>query len=171
MLIGSAFPPQGFGRIKCGSTREQRQRRIQPSFYRHRAGANALFRALDRDGDWRLSKIERRSCQEVIASLDLDSNGTLEASELPILMRVCIGRGASAHKPLLEAVSIVNQSDRVDQAKRKNLAPQWFVSMDEDGDLNLTREEFLGNRESFNKIDTNENERLSVEEVLATKLE
>ena len=133
--------------------------------------ANALFRALDRDGDWRLSKIERRSCQEVIASLDLDSNGTLEASELPILMRVCIGRGASAHKPLLEAVSIVNQSDRADLAKRKNLAPQWFVSMDEDGDLNLTREEFLGNRESFNKIDTNENERLSVEEVLATKLE
>ena len=133
--------------------------------------ANALFRALDRDGDWRLSKIERRSCQEVIASLDLDSNGTLEASELPILMRVCIGRGASAHTTLLEAVSIVNQSDRADLAKRKNLAPQWFVSMDEDGDLNLTREEFLGNRESFNKIDTDENERLSVEEVLATKLE
>ena len=133
--------------------------------------ANALYRALDRDGDWSLSTIERRSCQEVISSLDLDSSGTLEASELPILLRVCVGRGPSAHKTLLEAVSIVRQSDRADQAKRKELAPQWFTSMDKDGDLALTREEFMGARKSFNKIDTNENDRLSVEEVLATKLE
>ena len=118
-----------------------------------------------------MSTIERRSCQEVISSLDLDSSGTLEASELPSLLRVCVGRGPSAHKTLLEAVSIVRQSDRADQAKRKELAPQWFTSMDKDGDLALTREEFMGARKSFNKIDTNENDRLSVEEVLATKLE
>jgi len=107
----------------------------------------------------------------VIASLDTDSNGTLEASELPVLVRVCVGRGVTAYKPLLEGVSIVSQSDRADQAKRKQLAPEWFASMDEDGDLTLTREEFIGTRQSFDKLDTDENDRLSVEEVLASKLE
>ena len=133
--------------------------------------ANALFRALDRDGNWRLSTSEVRSCKEVIASLDADSNGTLEASELPILLRVCVGRGATAHEALLEPVSIVRQSERADLEKRKELAPDWFASMDKDGDLTLTRKEFIGNREAFDKMDADENERLSVEEVLASKLE
>ena len=156
-VVLSAAQPEGeveeeFNQISIGVTLE----------------GNALFRALDQDGDWSLSKSERRSCSDVIASLDTNSNG-LEAGELPILLRLCVARGATAHQALNERVAIVPQSDRANKEKQKLSAPEWFTSMDKDGDLILTREEFIGPRKSFNKIDTNKNKLLSVEEVLEFK--
>lgn len=126
---------------------------------------NALFRAIDQDGNGILSTSERRSCDDMLASLDTNASGTLEASELPILLRVCVARGAIAHETLTESVSIIRYSK--DKNNRKLEAPEWFASMDEDGDRKLTRDEFLGGRKSFNKMDTDKNDLLSVEEGLA----
>jgi len=126
---------------------------------------NALFRAIDQDGNGILSTSELRSCDDMLASLDTNASGTLEASELPVLLRVCVARGAIAHETLTESVSIIRYSK--DKNNRKLEAPEWFASMDEDGDRKLTRDEFLGGRKSFNKMDTDKNDLLSVEEGLA----
>ena len=130
--------------------------------------SNALFRSLDRDGDWSLSDAERDSLAEVITSLDTNADGTLVTSELPILLRVCVSRGATAHEALADNVSIVLEPD---DEKMQSLqpAPGWFTSMDKDGSRTLTRKEFLGERKSFDEIDTDQNDLLSVVEALAAE--
>ena len=128
-------------------------------------GANALFQRIDQDGDWSLNTDELNSFSEVIKSLDTNADGTLAASELPILLRVCVCRGAKAHEALSHNVSIVLEPD--EQGKSFQAAPEWFTSMDQDGSRTLTRTEFLGERKSFDKIDTDQNDLLSVTEALA----
>ena len=129
---------------------------------------NALFRQIDRNGDWKLSLSERRLCDEVIGTLDANADNVLTVGELPILLRVCVSRGATAHEALADAVSINRQSDE-EKEQSKMPAPEWFTSMDQDSDRILTRKEFLGGRESFDEIDTDEDNLLSVKEVLAAQ--
>ena len=129
--------------------------------------SNALFRSLDRDGDWSLSTNERDSIDEVITSLDANADGSVVISELPILLRVCVSRGAKAHEALADNVSIVLENDEEEHSHQA--APDWFVSMDQDGSRTLTRKEFLGERTSFDEIDTDRNDLLSVAEVLAAE--
>ena len=106
--------------------------------------SNSLFRELDQNGDGSLNSAERSSFDEVIALLDDNASGTLEASEVPVLLRVCVARGAIAHEVLSGSVSITRQSDRKVKQKGKLVPPDWFASMDKDGDQMLTRDEFLG---------------------------
>ena len=130
-------------------------------------GSNALFRQLDQDGDWSLTDIELDSSIDVIKSLDTNADGTLAASELPILLRVCVCRGATAHEALADNVSIVLEPDESENPHQA--APAWFTSMDQDGSRTLTRKEFLGERTSFDKLDTDQNDLLSVAEALASE--
>ena len=131
-------------------------------------GSNALFRSLDQDGDWSLNAAECNSWSQVTKSLDANADGTLAASELPVLLRVCVSRDAAAHEALSDIVSIVRESEE-EKKQSQQAPPAWFVSMDQDGTRTLTRKEFLGNRKSFNKIDTDQDDLLSVEEVLAAE--
>jgi len=129
---------------------------------------NPLHRKLDRDGDGSLSAVERRSCGELITSLDQNGDGSLSMDELPVLLRVCVGQGACAHEALNSDLSVIQSSRGEDGQVIKVAPPKWFVSMDRDGDRTLTREEFLGKRSSFEEMDTDNNDLLSVSEVLAT---
>ena len=131
-------------------------------------GSNALFRSLDQDGDWSLSTAECDAWKQVFKSLDANADGTLAANELPVLLRVCVSRGATAHEALADNVSIVRETDE-EKNQLQQAAPDWFASMDHDGTRTLTRKEFLGNRKSFDKIDTDQDDLLSIEEVLAAE--
>ncbi len=127
--------------------------------------ANALFQQVDSDGNWTLSANERRRVSEIITALDDNADGILTTAELPVLVRLCVGRGVSAHQALSDDITITRKSEQKNRQAIQN-SPAWFSSMDQDGDRTLTREEFLGVRESFDKIDADQNDRLSVEEVL-----
>ena len=133
-------------------------------------GSNALFHRLDQNSDWSLSNAERDSIGELIKSLDTNADGSLAASELPVLVRVCVSRGATAHEALANNVSVVLEPDEAEQ-QAYQAAPAWFTSMDEDGSRTLTRQEFLGEQKSFDKIDTDQNDLLSVAEALAAESE
>jgi len=135
------------------------------------AESNALFRYLDQDGNWNLSQIEIGECRDRVLELDRNADKSIDVSELPIMLRVCVGRGAVAHRSLQEHCAFVPLSDDSDDPKQKLTAPEWFVSMDQDGDRTLSRNEFLGDRTAFDELDADENQRLSIEEALSLQAE
>ena len=57
------------------------------------AEGNALFRYLDRNGNWNLSRTEINDCRDRILELDVNGDQQVDVDELPILLRVCIARG------------------------------------------------------------------------------
>ena len=132
---------------------------------------NALFRHLDQDGNWSLSRIEFKACRDRIVKLDQNADQRIDIGELPTLLHVTVARGAVAHRSLQEYVAFVPESDDPNASREKLTPPQWFASMDRDGDRVLTRTEFLGEREAFDKLDSDENQRLSVEEALSSESE
>lgn len=135
------------------------------------AESNALFRYLDQDGNWNLSQIEIDECRERVLELDRNADKAVDVSELPIMLRVCVGRGAVVHRSLQDHCTFMPLSEDSDDPKQKLTAPEWFVSMDQDGDRTLSRNEFLGDRDAFDELDEDENQRLSVEEALNLKPE
>ena len=135
------------------------------------AEGNALFRHLDQDGNWNLSRTEFNGCRDRILELDRDSDQGIDVSELPVLLRVSVARGVAAYRSLQEHIAFVPFSEDDDDTKQKLTPPEWFVSMDQDGDRTLSRKEFLGGRGAFDKIDGDANQLLSVEEALSSKLQ
>lgn len=132
------------------------------------AEGNALFRHLDRDKNWELSRAEFNACQDRIFQLDQNSDQRVDLGELPMLVHVTVARGAVAHRSLQEYVTFLPLSG-TDGAGESLTPPEWFASMDRDGDRMLTRAEFLGDRDAFNRLDRDENQRLSVEESLSSQ--
>lgn len=132
---------------------------------------NALFRHLDRDGNWELSRIEINECQDQILELDQNTDQRVNVGELPVLLHVTVARGAVAHRSLQEYVTFLPLSDDANGAQEELTPPEWFVSMDQDGDRNLTRAEFLGVGDVFDELDDDQNNRLSVEESLNSHTE
>ena len=130
---------------------------------------NSLFRHLDRDGDWSLTALEIRDLSERILDLDQNADGGLDVNELPTLLRVCVAQGAVVHRALNDGIAFVQASGDPSEPGQKLTAPAWFVSMDKDGDRTLTRNEFLGGGDAFNKMDADENKILSVAEALAVE--
>jgi hypothetical protein len=130
---------------------------------------DALFRHVDRDGDWSLSSVERRDLEQRITELDLNDDQRLEADEMPGLIRVCLARGAVADQALLETVAFLQPSEESDEPGQNIKAPEWFISMDKDGDRTLTETEFLGGAEAFSKLDADDNGVLSVEEAASVE--
>ena len=132
------------------------------------AEGNAIFRHLDRDKNWELSRTEFNACQDRVFQLDQNSDQRVEVGELPMLLHVTVARGAVAHRSLQEYVAFLPFSDT--DGDRKSLKPpEWFASMDRDGDRILTRAEFLGDRDAFDKLDLDQNQQLSVKESLSSQ--
>ena len=135
------------------------------------AEGNALFRHFDRDGNWSLTMTEILTSCDQLSELDQNADENIDVSELPILLRVCVARGTVVHRSLKEHVSFIQSSDDASDSRPKLTPPEWFVSMDKDGDRMLSRKEFLGGREAFDNLDGDENELLSAEEALSLQPE
>ena len=134
------------------------------------AEGNALFRHLDQDGNWSLSRTEMDDGRDRILELDRNSDQGIDVTELPVLLRVSVARGVAAYRSLQEYVAFVPVSGDADETKQKLTPPQWFVSMDQDGDRLLSRKEFLGGRDAFDNLDGDANQLLSVEEALSSQV-
>jgi len=113
---------------------------------------NVLLAAIDKNGDGRIGLREMRAAGQRLKAFDKDNNGAISGSELPQVMRLTIARGRYAYQyqyrrtlPTQRASSKTGGGDR----------PEWFVRMDRNGDGDISRREFLGNREQFKKLDAN----------------
>jgi len=120
-----------------------------------------LFRILDRDNDRRLTLRERRQLDSCLAALDTNGDRQIDQNEIPTAIRLAVTLGPYVHEHLqlpTAATREVNSPDRPS-------APSWFLSMDRNGDGDLSRSEFLGVTKQFNQFDADGDGLIGVGEV------
>lgn len=120
-----------------------------------------LLPALDPNDDGRLTVRELRGAAATLQSFDRNHDGTLTLDEVRSPIRLCIGLGASVHRELL-GIRSLHRSETVPT----QVGPEWFVRMDRNKDNDLTRAEFPGTDEQFQKLDADQDELVSASEAV-----
>jgi Ca2+-binding EF-hand superfamily protein len=126
---------------------------------------DGLFELLDRNNDGQLSPRELVDAAEVLKAY-ADSGGKVGPGDLP--RRFVVEPAAGG----IPAVLSVPVTAPVMQAKPKAAElPEWFTSMDRNGDGELSLREFLGPIELFRKLDKNGDGLISPDEARGAKLD
>lgn len=115
-----------------------------------------LFRLADRNGDRRLSPRECRNLPQMLAGLDLNGDGQIDAQEKPTAIRIAITRGPHAHEMLDEPTAADREyASGVATPSKGSVdsVPAWFTDMDRNRDGDVSRSEFLGTSEQFRQLD------------------
>ena len=124
-----------------------------------------LLRLLDQNGDRQLSDREVEQAESVLADLPAGDDAAGGARRIPTPVRLVIATGPLVHKVLSQPVASAARSQYYSSA----MAPDWFASMDQNNDNDLTAEEFLGTDEQFEQLDTDGDGRISTGEAAASK--
>ena len=119
-----------------------------------------LLSLLDSDADHQLSQREMQAVRSCLARLDRNKDGVLSMKEVPTLIRLVVTKGPHAHRVLCSPRSVVSEG----VTKTLQAAPVWFLGMDKNKDGDVSRDEFLGTDEQFQKLDTNADDWISGEE-------
>jgi Ca2+-binding EF-hand superfamily protein len=149
----AALDADGDGMVyekEVGALLEQRRAVVRAQIRARAADQeDALFRALDTNGDTRLTAREIYGAPRVLKDLDQNQDGQLQSHEIPGTMAVGFVRGdAQQDNTLLVLPSMSPASAGKD-------LPAWFVGMDSNGDGDISPREFLGSSEKFRQLDAN----------------
>lgn len=118
----------------------------------------AMLPELDPNGDGRFTMRELRTFVDRLKTFDRNGDGSITADESLPTYRLCIALGPHAHQPL----SVLRRTNAPKVLESK--APEWFVQMDKNMDRDLSRQEFPGTDEQFQKLDLDHDELVSSEE-------
>jgi len=127
---------------------EQRQAVVRAQIRARAADQeDALFTALDTNGDGRLTAREIYGAPSVLSKLDSNHDGKLQSHEIPGTMAVGFVRGDANQDNALLVMPAVSQRNN------DETAPAWFVGMDSNGDGDISPREFLGSGDKFRQLD------------------
>lgn len=128
--------------------------------------AKVLFNLLDSSSDNRLSLREIETAGDVIKQFDRDGDGALALQELASQYRITFSQPELLDfRPDANA----NPQSRQGIVRQDSSGPLWFRRMDRNLDNDLSWREFLGTREDFNRIDTNGDGLINLEEAEAAE--
>ncbi len=108
-----------------------------------------LFEILDADRNRSLSRRELAQAVKRIELWDADGDRAVSEAEIPQLYQISFGPG----QPEFPGVQI--QLSTGETVSAFSAAPLWFQKLDRNGDSELTRREFPGTIEEFQKLDQN----------------
>jgi Ca2+-binding EF-hand superfamily protein len=111
---------------------------------------NSVFQALDQSGDLRLSLREMRTAHEQLKPFDKNQDGRITPEEVPVTLGLTFVVGYGY-------LPTGQPANRAPAEAAKNSGPlEWFTRMDRNGDGDLTLKEFLGDKEQFQSLDSNQ---------------
>ncbi len=127
---------------------------------------NGFFQMLDINGDGRISIRELRECEKQLTTV-AGSEAEINPSRLTKSYRIEIQRGG---------ISLFGRVDRPSAETPAALlkppsGPMWFQRMDRNGDGDLTWDEFLGPRNVFHELDTDQDDLIDESEATAAMKE
>jgi len=129
----------------------------------------AIFGILDLDRDRRLGARELLRAADRVMSWDADGDGRVTPDEIPYHFQVAIGRGGLPG--LTGAVMVApgqgTRSMSADQAAAGAAGPEWFLKMDRNHDGDISRREFLGPRDQFDRLDRDKDGLIDTDEARA----
>jgi Ca2+-binding EF-hand superfamily protein len=122
---------------------------------------DALFTALDTDGDGRLNTREIRLTPTRLKALDQNQDGKIQSDEIPGSMLIGFVRGNPQQDDQLLSPTALTTAT-VDPA-----LPRWFRGMDANRDGEISPREFFGTKEKFSGIDKDTDGYVTIEEAKA----
>jgi Ca2+-binding EF-hand superfamily protein len=127
----------------------------------HSTQTPSLFQVIDTNGDGRLSVREVRGAFDRLIALE--PNGKDFVTRAALTPQGAIRFGRTSETVGFNPVTMYNQP----APRQTSRGPLWFRKFDRNGDGELSRKEFPGTKEEFDKIDTNHDGFISVEEAEA----
>jgi Ca2+-binding EF-hand superfamily protein len=124
-----------------------------------------LFDFLDTNHDGRLSQREMRQAVKLLAALDRDGDGYISRAEIPRNFQFIVSQGvASTNTDGRDQRVATGDGMQSPALPVPTAGPLWFRKMDRNHDGDVSRREFLGSDETFDRIDTDGDGLISVEE-------
>src|SRR5262249_9426558 len=112
----------------------------------------SLFELIDADHDGRLGIREVRSMWQRLAEWDRDGDDCLSRKEIPYQFQLTVSQGQHSFADEVQSAPGYGPAAR---SKLPLLGPAWFRKMDRNNDGDVSRREFLGPLEEFERIDAN----------------
>jgi Ca2+-binding EF-hand superfamily protein len=122
-----------------------------------------LFQMLDDNRDNHLSMRELRSARTRFASMDRNRDGFLAVSELSRRCDLTFARGPVQNQNAFIVMTKPSGASS-NAVRRARPIPTWFKGMDQNGDGDVSRREFLGPSTIFRQIDRDNDGLIDVEE-------